>query len=91
MKQEFGKDRTVLILPLYKGEKEEVKETRLVKRAQTAFIIQYLTDNVHATAEELCEVMHVEEKTIQQLLSYLLQKEIITHDDSLCPIYRLRA
>ena len=91
LKQEFGKDRTVLILPLYKGEKEEVKETRLVKRAQTAFIIQYLTDNVHATAEELCEVMHVEEKTMQKLLSYLLQKEIITHDDSLCPIYRLRA
>ena len=90
LQQLFGKDRTVLVLPLYK-KKEKVKETRMIMRAQTAFIIQYLTDNISATADELCEVMHVEEKVMAKLLSNLLSKEIIVHDDSLNPVFKLRA
>lgn len=91
LKQQFGKDRTVLVLPLYKSPKVKMKENRMVMRARAAFIIQYLTDNISATADELCEVMHVEEKTMAKLLGYLLSKEIIIHDDSLNPVYRLRA
>lgn len=90
LQQQFDKDRTVLVLPLYRKE-EKVKETRMVMRAQTAFIIQYLTDNISASADELCEVLHVEEKTMTKLLDYLLSKEIIIHDDSLNPIYSLRS
>ena len=90
LQQLFGKDRTVLVLPLYK-KTEAVKETRMIMRAQAAFIIQYLTDNISATADELCEVMHVEETVMTKLLTYLLGKDIIIHDDSLNPIYRLKA
>ena len=63
----------------------------MIMRAQAAFIIQYLTDNISATADELCEVMHVEETVMTKLLTYLLGKDIIIHDDSLNPIYRLKA
>lgn len=91
IEQQFQKERTRLILPLYKAQPEKVKETRMIMRAQEAFIIQYLTDNISATKEELCDVMHVEKEVGEKLLGHLMAEGVIIHDDSLNPLYKLKA